>query len=76
MKHSIYFQNAYGSSHYTNFTLGYSGVLDYIFNDSDHLSVSRAVPFPTYEEVTEFVALPSVYFPSDHLALIAGLKWK
>lgn len=76
LKHAFNFQNAYGSSHYTNFTGGYSGVLDYIFIDSDHLSVSRAVPFPSHEEVTEFIALPSVYFPSDHLALIADLKWK
>ena len=76
LSHSFNFQNAYGSSHYTNFTGGYSGLLDYIFIDPDHLSVSRTVPFPSHEEVTEFVALPSVYFPSDHLALIADLKWK
>ena len=76
LRHNFHFQNAYGSSHYTNFTPGYSGVLDYIFIDSDHLSVTRAVPFPSHEEVTEFVALPSVYFPSDHLALITDLMWK
>lgn len=76
LKHSFHFQNAYDSNHYTNFTKGYIGVLDYIFIDSDHLSVTRAVPFPSHEEVTEFVALPSVYFPSDHLALISDLKWK
>ena len=76
LKHSFHFQNVYGSSHYTNFTEGYSGVLDYIFIDLDHLSVSRVVPFPSHEEVTEFVALPSVYFPSDHLALISDLRWK
>lgn len=76
LKHNFNFQNAYDSSHYTNFTRGYSGVLDYIFVDSDHLSVSRVVPFPSHEEVTEFEALPSVYFPSDHLALISDLRWK
>lgn len=76
LKHNFHFQNAYGSNHYTNFTTGYSGVLDYIFIDSDWLSVTRAVPFPSHEEVTEFVALPSVYFPSDHLALVSDLRWK
>lgn len=76
LEHQFHFQNAYGSSHYTNFTRGYSGVLDYIFLDSDHLSVSRVVPFPSHEEVTEFEALPSVYFPSDHLALVSDLRWK
>lgn len=76
LRHSFHFQNAYGSSHYTNFTRGYSGVLDYIFVDSDHLSISRALPFPSHAEVTEFEALPSVYFPSDHLALVSDLRWK
>lgn len=76
LRHNFHFQNACGSRHYTNFTSGYSGVLDYIFIDSDHLNVVRVVPFPSHEEVTEFVALPSVYFPSDHLALISDLRWK
>lgn len=74
--HGFHFENATGTTGYTNYTSGYRGVLDYIFIDSEHLSVERTVPLPSLEEVTEFVALPSLYFPSDHLALVADLKWK
>ena len=76
LKHDFHFQNATGTNHYTNYTLGYYGVLDYIFFDSDLLAVERVVPLPSHSEVTEFVALPSVYFPSDHLALVVDLKWQ
>lgn len=61
---------------YTNFTLGFKCVLDYIFVDSNHLTVERVVPLPSLAELTENVALPSVSFPSDHLSLICDLKWK
>ena len=74
--HGFRFENATGTTGYTNYTSGYRGVLDYIFVDSEHLSVERIVPLPSLEEITEFVALPSLYFPSDHLALVADLKWK
>ena len=73
--HGFQFQNATGTVGYTNYTSGYRGVLDYIFVDSDNLSVERTIPLPSLEEISEFVALPSVYFPSDHLALVADLKW-
>ena len=77
--HSLTLQDAYGTHlilPYTNFTLGFKCVLDYIFTDSDHLVVTRAIPLPSHDELTENVALPSVSFPSDHLALIVDLKWK
>ena len=61
---------------YTNFILSFKAVLDYIFVDRTQLSVERVVPLPSHEEVTENVALPSIEFPSDHLALVCDLKWK
>ena len=76
LKHEFHFQNACGTEQYTNYTAGYCGVLDYIFFDSDHLELERVVHQPSHEEVTEFVALPSIYFPSDHLAIVADLKWQ
>ena len=76
LKHDFHFRNACGTKHYTNYTVGYCGVLDYIFFDSDNLELERVIPLPSHEEVTEFVALPSIYFPSDHLALVADLKWQ
>ena len=36
---------------------------------------SQVVPLPSLEEVTRHCALPSIVFPSDHIALIADLKW-
>ena len=76
LQHRFNFDNACGLDGYTNYTSIYKGILDYIFYDADKLSVERVVPFPSHEEVTEFVALPSVHFPSDHLALVADIKWR
>lgn len=76
LKHEFHFKNATGTKHYTNYTLGYCGVLDYVFYDSKLLALERVVSLPSHSEVTEFVALPSVYFPSDHLALVVDLKWR
>lgn len=76
LRHGFHFQNVTGTDQCTNYTSGFKAVLDYIFIDSDCLSVDRVVPLPSEAEVSEFVALPSVYFPSDHLALVADLKWK
>ena len=76
LRHDFRFQNVTGTEQCTNFTAGFKAVLDYIVIDSDHLSVDRVVPLPSLEELSEFVALPSIYFPSDHLALVADIKWK
>ena len=76
LRHSFQFQNVTGTSGYTNFTQGFRGLLDYIFIGADWLEAKRVVPLPSHAEVTECVALPSIYFPSDHLALIADLKWR
>ena len=76
LRHDFRFQNVTGTEQCTNFTAGFKAVLDYILIDSDLLSVDRVVPLPSLEELSEFVALPSIYFPSDHLALVADIKWK
>ena len=76
LRHDFRFENVTGTERCTNYTSGFKAVLDYIFIDSDRLQAERVVPLPPLEEVSEFVALPSVYFPSDHLALVADLKWK
>ena len=61
---------------YTNYTVGFKAVLDYIFVDSDLLTIKNVVQLPSHEEVAEHTALPSICFPSDHLALVCELKWK
>lgn len=76
LKHDFHFQNVTGTEECTNYTANFKAVLDYIIIDSTHLMTDRIVPLPSVEEVSEFVALPSAYFPSDHLALVADIKWK
>ena len=75
LRHSLHFSNVCGTKFSTNITLGWTGVIDYIFIDSDWLGTLRFVPFPSPEHLTEHVALPSVNFPSDHLPLVADLTW-
>ncbi|XP_022242831.1 2',5'-phosphodiesterase 12-like [Limulus polyphemus] len=73
--HSLKLDSSCGSPPYTNYTSGFYGCLDYIFYDTDLLKVSSIVPLPDHADVTQHVALPSITFPSDHLALICTLQW-
>lgn len=76
MSHCLSLGSACGQPIYTNFTPLFSGCLDYIFYDTKHLNVSEVIPFPSHEQVIQNIAIPSVVFPSDHLALICVLQWK
>ncbi|KAJ8979548.1 hypothetical protein NQ317_017696 [Molorchus minor] len=67
--------SACGTPKYTNFTAGFADCLDYIFYEKSNLAVTQVVPLPSHEEVTQNTALPSVVFPSDHIALVSDLKW-
>lgn len=68
-------RSAYGEPKFTNYTVGFSGCLDYIYYQSDKLKLLQAVPLPTEDEVKAHTALPSPLFPSDHVALIADFGW-
>ena len=59
---------------YTNYTQDFKDVLDYIFAEEDSLAVIRVAPFPTEEVLSAQTAIPSEYFPSDHLAVAVDLK--
>lgn len=74
--HELSLEDACSPLPYTNFIMTFKAVLDYVFVDRTQLSVERVVPLPSHQEVTENVALPSIEFPSDHLALVCDLKWK
>lgn len=67
--------SACGTPKYTNYTVGFADCLDYIFYDKSNLTVSEVVPLPSEEEIMLHTALPSIVFPSDHIALISSLKW-
>ena len=50
-------------------------LLDWIYVDSDKLSVEQVVPMPDHEDVVAHSGLPSPVFPSDHIALVCDLKF-
>ena len=74
LEHGFQFFSGCGQPAYTNFTVGFQDTLDYIFADHTYFSGAEVIPFPSHEEVTANVALPSCTFPSDHIALVCDLK--
>ncbi|KAL0273754.1 UNVERIFIED_CONTAM: hypothetical protein PYX00_006360 [Menopon gallinae] len=68
--------SAFDAPKFTNYTRSFQGCLDYIFYDKDGFEVSTLYPLPSEEELSANVAIPSVAFPSDHIPLIADLRWK
>ena len=75
LEHSFQMFSGCGQPMYTNFTTGFQDTLDYIFVDHTYFSGAEVIPFPSHEEVTANVALPSHTFPSDHIALVCDLKY-
>ncbi|XP_075164290.1 2',5'-phosphodiesterase 12 [Haematobia irritans] len=69
-------KSACGTPEYTNYTHLFAACLDYIFYQCDRLEVEQFAPLPTNEELKANTAIPSVVFPSDHVALVADLKFK
>ncbi|XP_037937184.1 2',5'-phosphodiesterase 12-like [Teleopsis dalmanni] len=72
----FHMQSACGTPAYTNYTHLFAACLDYIFYQCDRLEVQQVVMLPTEEELKAHIAIPSVVFPSDHIALVADLKFK
>ncbi|XP_039479143.1 2',5'-phosphodiesterase 12 [Drosophila santomea] len=68
--------SAYGAPEYTHYTTLFSGCLDYVFYQNDRFELLKVVPLPTEEELKANAAIPSAVFPSDHVALVADLKFK
>eukprot|EP00667_Euglena_gracilis_P003444 EG_transcript_3451 len=58
---------------YTNLVPSFCNTLDYIFYHPDHLEATAVLPVP---DRAVAVALPSPTFPSDHVALVADLRWR
>ncbi|XP_012150679.1 2',5'-phosphodiesterase 12 isoform X3 [Megachile rotundata] len=75
VKHDVNLHSACGTPKYTNYTTTFSGCLDYIFYQTDHLEIEQVIPMPSEEELNSHMALPSVVFPSDHISLCVDLKW-
>ncbi|XP_045623976.2 LOW QUALITY PROTEIN: 2',5'-phosphodiesterase 12 [Procambarus clarkii] len=76
LSHDLDLASACGCPPYTTYTVTFSGCLDYIFYQTDKFIVKQVIPMPSHQEVTEYGALPSVTFPSDHIPLIADLEFR
>ena len=68
------FLSAAGTPAFTNYTREFKDCLDYIFIEQGRLEVVQVVPFPTVEELSLHEAIPSIVFPSDHVAVIVDLQ--
>ncbi|KAK0179659.1 hypothetical protein PV327_005391 [Microctonus hyperodae] len=73
--HDLSIASACGTPEYTNFTVEFADCLDYIYYESDKLNVTQVVPMPSKDELSLHGAIPSVVFPSDHIAICADMKW-
>ncbi|KAG5683242.1 hypothetical protein PVAND_012535 [Polypedilum vanderplanki] len=68
-------KSACGTPKYTNFTIGFQDCLDYIFYQTDKFEVIKVVEMPSEEELRAHNAIPSVLFPSDHVAIVTELNF-
>lgn len=76
LRQSFKMISACGTPAFTNYTTLFSACLDYIFYQSDSFDLIQSVPLPTVEQLSANEAIPSVTFPSDHVSLVADLKFK
>lgn len=67
-------KSACGTPKFTNFTVGFQECLDYIFYQTDKFAVTKIVEMPSEEELNAHIAIPSVSFPSDHVAVVTELE--
>ncbi|XP_026328587.1 2',5'-phosphodiesterase 12-like, partial [Hyposmocoma kahamanoa] len=75
LEQDIFLDSACGTPPFTNFTALFADCLDYIYYERVNLEVEQVVPFPSLEELQAHTALPSIVFPSDHIALISDLRF-
>lgn len=67
--------SAYEWIPFTNYTVGFTECIDYIFYQTDALRCSQTVPPPSEAQLSEHTAIPSIVHPSDHVALVADFEW-
>lgn len=76
LEQTISLGSACGTPPYTNYTAEFADCLDYIYYEKLNLEVEQVVPLPSVDELKLHTALPSVVFPSDHIALVTDLRFK
>jgi len=60
---------------YTNLVPSFQGTLDYVFFHPQHLEAVAVVPVLPEAVIRAAAGLPCRTFPSDHVPLIADLRW-
>ena len=74
MAHPFQLKSAYGSIEelsFTNYTPGFTGVIDYIWYSTNALQVTELLGEVDSEYLQRVPGFPNMHFPSDHLALMA-----
>ncbi|GAU95840.1 hypothetical protein RvY_07385 [Ramazzottius varieornatus] len=76
LSHPFKLYSACGELPHTNFVPNFKAAIDWIYADVNSFETSSVIPVPSVEELSRHVAIPSVVFPSDHLAIGCDLRWK
>ena len=82
LRHPLRLRSACGDPEWTNFVGGFRGALDYVWCDTSSDTAFGAAmvpvahaPMPPLEAVTRQTALPNDEFPSDHLPMVADVRF-
>ena len=67
---------------FTHYILDFCGTLDYILSSQPSetepygLVCEKCAPMPSKAEIEKYVAMPSEYWPSDHVSLLCDFKFQ
>lgn len=78
MTHPFALSSAYSPEHlrFTNYTPGFTGVIDYIWYSTGSLEVLELLGDVDKEYLKRVPGFPNMHFPSDHVALLAKFAVK
>ncbi|KTW27648.1 hypothetical protein T552_02089 [Pneumocystis carinii B80] len=77
--HSFQLKSSYniiGELPFTNYTPGFSGVIDYIWHTTNSLEVTGLLQEVDKQYLDGVVGFPNAHFPSDHISILAEFKVK
>lgn len=77
LAHSLQLKSSYGAIGelpFTNFTPGYTGVLEYLFYTSDTVEPTALLGPVDPDYAARCVGFPDAHFPSDHIPLAAKYR--
>ncbi|KAK9472540.1 Nocturnin [Dipodascopsis tothii] len=79
MSHHFQLKSSYakvGELSFTNWTPGFTGVIDYIWYSTNTLDVIGVMGEPDKEYMDKVVGFPNAHFPSDHISLLSQFQFK